>query len=126
MTGPVLEFRGARLDVRLGCSAEERATPQPVDLDLALRFCGLPAACSTDRLEDTVCYAELIEAARKICAGREFNLVERLAHELFTHLRPLVPEDAELWLRATKLRPPVDALHGGVAFSLGDFAGPSR
>ena len=122
----ILEFRGARLDVRLGCSAEERAMPQAVDLDLAVRFAGVPPACASDRLEDTVCYAELIEAARKACAGREFNLVERLAHELFTRLRPLVPADAELWLRATKLRPPVEGLHGGVAFSLGDFAGPSR
>ncbi len=122
----VLEFRGARLDVRLGCTAEERALPQPVDLDLAVRFRALPAACASDRLEDTVCYAELIEAARKACVGREFALVERLAQELFTRLRPLVPQDAELWLRATKLRPPVEGLAGGVAFSLGDFAGPPR
>ena len=34
----VLEFRGARLGVRLGCSDEERAHPQEVDLDLVLRF----------------------------------------------------------------------------------------
>jgi dihydroneopterin aldolase len=122
----VLEFRGARLDVRLGCSEAERAAPQPVDLDLAVRFPAPPPACASDRLEDTVCYAELIEAARKLCAGREFALVERLAHELFTHLRGLVPAGAELWLRATKLRPPVDGLSGGVAFALGDFAGPSR
>jgi len=32
-----------------------------------------------------------------------------------------VPPGAELWLRATKLRPPVADLAGGVAFSLGDF-----
>jgi dihydroneopterin aldolase len=122
----VLEFRGARLEVRLGCSAEERARPQPVDLDLAVRFRELPVACESDKLEDTLCYAELIDAARAVCAGREFHLVERLAHELFGRLRALVPKDAELWLRATKLAPPVEGLHGGVAFSLGDFAGPSR
>ena len=122
----VLEFRGARLEVRLGCSAEERAAPQAVDLDLAVRFPELPAGCASDRLEDTLCYAGLIEAAREACAGREFHLVERLAHELFGRLRALVPVDAELWLRATKLRPPVAGLYGGVAFSLGDFAGPSR
>jgi dihydroneopterin aldolase len=103
----------------------QRALPQPVDLDLAVRFRVLPDACASDRLEDTVCYAELIEAARKTCAGREFHLLERLAHELFARLRDLVPADAELWLRATKLRPPVEGLHGGVAFSLGDFGGPS-
>jgi len=122
----VLEFRGARLEVRLGCSAEERAEPQPVDLDLAVRFRELPLACASDKLEDTLCYADLIDAAREACAGREFHLVERLAHELFGRLRALVPADAELWLRATKLHPPVAGLHGGVAFSLGDFAGPSR
>ena len=121
----VLEFRGARLEVRLGCSAAERAVPQPVDLDLAVRFSKLPAACESDELGDTVCYAALIDAARAACAGREFRLVERLAHDLFARLRPLVPPGAELWLRATKLRPPIDGLAGGVAFSLGDFAGPN-
>lgn len=122
----VLEFRGARLDVRLGCSVAERAVPQAVDLDLAVRFAELPRACESDELADTVCYAELIDAARDACAGREFKLVERLAHELFTRLRPLIPAGASLWLRATKLRPPVEGLAGGVAFSLGDFGAPDR
>ena len=116
-----LEFNGARLSVRLGCGDEERSRPQAVDLDVAIRFAELPAACETDKLGDTVCYAELIDAARDAVAGREFHTVERLAHELFSTLRPLVPPGAELWLRATKLHPPVADLSGGVAFSLGDF-----
>lgn len=122
----ILEFRGARLEVRLGCSEAERARPQAVDLDVAVRFAELPVACASDKLEDTLCYAELIDAARAACVGREFHLLERLAHELFGRLRALVPPGAELWLRATKLRPPVVGLSGGVAFSLGDFAGPDR
>jgi dihydroneopterin aldolase len=117
----LLEFKGARLAVRLGCGAEERAAPQDVDLDVAVRFAELPPACESDKLEDTVCYADLIAAARARVAGREFHLVERLAHELFAALRPLVPPRAELWLRVTKVRPPVADLAGGVAFSLGDF-----
>jgi dihydroneopterin aldolase len=120
----ILEFRRARLAVRLGCAAEERAAPQPVDLDLAIRFAEPPPACTSDRLDDTVCYADLIELARQCVAGREFHLVEHLAHELFARLRPLVPADARLWLRATKLEPPVEGLAGGVAFSLGEFPGP--
>jgi dihydroneopterin aldolase len=122
----VLEFRGARLDVRLGCSDAERATPQAVDLDLRVRFAQLPRACESDDLSHTVCYADLIDAARAACAGREFKLVERLAHELFLRLRPLVPNGAELWLRATKLHPPVEGLSGGVSFALGDFEAPDR
>jgi len=120
----LLEFRGARLAVRLGCGADERAQPQPVDLDVAIRFADLPPACESDKLEDTICYAELIVAARAAVRGREFHLVERLAHELLAVLRPLVPPGAELWLRVTKLRPPVADLAGGVAFSLGDFERP--
>jgi dihydroneopterin aldolase len=76
---------------------------------------------ASDKLEDTVCYADLIEAARARVAGREFKLVERLAHELYGTLRPLVPPGAELALRVTKLHPPVAELAGGVSFALGDF-----
>ena len=122
----LLEFRGARLSVHLGCGADERARPQPVDLDVSVRFAEPPAACESDKLEDTICYADLIEAARARVARREFKLVERLAHELFLALRPLVPADAELALRVTKLQPPVDALAGGVSFALGDFEVPPR
>lgn len=122
----VLEFRGARLEVRLGCTAFEREAPQAVDLDVEVRFSELPSACTSDKLEDTVCYADLIDAAREACAGREFQLIERLAHDLFGRLRKLVPPGAELWLRVTKLHPPVEGLSGGVSFSLGDFAGPAR
>jgi dihydroneopterin aldolase len=121
---PILEFRRARLAVRLGCGVEERATPQAVDLDLAIRFAAPPPACASDRLDQTVCYADLIELARQTVAGREFHLVEHLAQVVFARLRPLVPADAALWLRVTKLEPPVEGLAGGVAFSLGEFAGP--
>ncbi|HTO69293.1 MAG TPA: dihydroneopterin aldolase [Myxococcota bacterium] len=122
----LLEFRGARLAVRLGCGAEERAVPQQVDLDVAVRFAELPAACESDKLGDTVCYAELIDAAREYVRRREFQLVEKLGRDLLAVLRPLVPPGAELWLRVTKLRPPVADLAGGVSFALGDFEAPAR
>ncbi len=116
-----LEFRGARLRVRLGCSEEERAHPQDVDLDLALRFPAPPQACETDALKDTVCYADLIDAARAHCREREYRLLEKLAAELLARLRLEVPTEVELWLRVTKLYPPVPELRGGVSFSLGDW-----
>ena len=117
----LLELRGARLSVHLGCGEAERTTAQPVDLDVSVRFAERPAACESDKLEDTLCYADLIAAARARVAGREWKLVEHLAHELWKVLRPLVPPGAELWLRVTKLRPPVSELSGGASFALGDF-----
>ena len=74
-----LEVPAIRLDVRLGCEAPERAVPQAVDLALVIDFATAPAACTSDELADTVCYAELAGLAGAYCAAREFRLVERLA-----------------------------------------------
>ncbi len=114
------------MEVRLGCSVEERAHPQAVELDVAVRFAELPAGCETDELSDTVDYCDLIEAARELCAEREFKLVEHLATELQVRLRRHIPLSSELWLRLTKLHPPVKDLEGGVSFSLGDWEPSGR
>jgi dihydroneopterin aldolase len=106
--------------VCIGCTAEERAAPQDVDLDVAIRFAALPRACETDQLTDTVNYSDLIKIARDLSAQREFKLVEHLAAELHAKLLAQLPPHAELWLRVTKLRPLVEDLHGGVSFSIGD------
>jgi dihydroneopterin aldolase len=118
---PILEFRSARLSVHLGCSADERAHPQDVDLDVAIRFGAPPVGCETDELEDTICYAGLIKAAREVCQKREFRLIEKLAREIYHRLRCEVPAGSDLWLNVTKLHPPVPGLQGGVSFSFGDW-----
>ena len=84
-----LEVPAIRLEVRLGCEAAERALPQAVDIELRIRFADLPAACWTDELADTVCYAELAALLREHCAQREFRLIERLALELSGVVRAL-------------------------------------
>ena len=117
----ILEFQRARLSVRLGCEAAERRRPQAVDLDAAVRFRTLPKACETDQLHDSVCYAQLLAAARARVAHGEWHTVERLAADLYAELRRGLPAELELWLRVTKCAPPVPDLAGGVSFSLGDF-----
>jgi len=114
----VLEFDDARLRVHLGVGAAERAELQDVALGVAIQFAELPRACRSDRLEDTVCYAELIDAARATVLGRSFFTLERLAHELAGCARKYVPGDAALRITVTKLSPPVVGLPGGVRFSL--------
>lgn len=115
-----LEVPAIRLDVRLGCQADERAVPQGVEIALRIRFADLPAACWTDDLADTVCYAELAAALREHCATREFRLVERLALELAGVVRARLPEGARLTLTAVKLAPPVAELVRGVRFTIDD------
>jgi FolB domain-containing protein len=116
----VLAFDDLRLRVRLGCTESERANPQEVALGLSIRFAEPPTACQSDRLADTVCYAGLAEAALKRCAGREFQTLERLAHEIYAGLVGLLPPGADLGLRVTKLHAPVPGLRGGVRFTIGE------
>ena len=115
-----LEVPAIRLQVRLGCEAAERAVPQAVEIELRVRFADLPAACWTDELADTVCYAELASLLRAHCAGREFRLVERLALELSGLMRACLPDGARLTLTVVKLAPPVPELVRGVRFTIDD------
>jgi 7,8-dihydroneopterin aldolase/epimerase/oxygenase len=118
----VLRFDSACFPVRLGVSDEERAEPQEVSLAVALRFGEPVKACLSDRLEDTVCYASLIESAERFCARKPYHLLEALCHDLFLHIRREIGPSTSLWIMLTKLAPPVPALRGGVSFAIGDWA----
>ena len=117
----LLAIDRALFQVRLGCYAEERARPRDVELDLRIWFLEPPRGCSTDRLEDVVCYAELVAAVEEAVAGKEFHLVERLAVVVYEALRPRMPDGARLWVRLRKVRPPIDALQQGVSFAYGEL-----
>lgn len=119
----VLSLEGVRLEVRLGAGEEERARPQPVELDVEIHFDRPPGACRTDRIEDTICYAQLVEAARELVVGHEFRSIERLGAALHERLRQELSEGARLWIEVTKLAPPIEGLRGGARFVLGDECG---
>jgi 7,8-dihydroneopterin aldolase/epimerase/oxygenase len=114
----VLELQRARLRVRLGWEAAERARPQAVDLGVRIEFAAPPRACRSDQLGDTVCYAALIERAQQACEGREFRLIEHLAQTLLEAVQALLPAAAAVELTVSKPHAPVPALAGGVRFSL--------
>lgn len=113
-----LSMRGLELDVRLGCTTAERATPQRVSLDITIHFDRAPRACTTDALGDTICMQMLAEALAEVCRAREFALVEYLTEELLARALELVPSDAECELEVCKLKPPIAGLTGGFAFRI--------
>ena len=115
-----LDIEAIRLNVRLGCQPAERAVPQAVEVKLTIHFAALPAACWTDELDGTVCYAELAALAREHCAARKFRLIERLALELHGLVRARLPRGARLALTVTKLAPPVAELERGVRFTIAE------
>ena len=114
----VLRLRRLHATTRLGHTASERATPQAVMLSVTVRFAQAPVACHSDRLEDTVCGAELCAALSAVCEAGELALVEHLAERLYAAARSLVPASARVRLELTKLAPPIPGLAGGMSFTI--------
>lgn len=113
-----MTVRDLEIWVHLGCSAAERAVPQPVAVSVRIRFPRPPLACASDRLDDTVCYARLAEVLGERAGARAYSTVESLTFALVEAMRSLVPTELRLALEVTKLRVPVAGMRGGVTFRL--------
>ena len=73
-----ITLRGMQFMGRHGVSDEERATPQPFEIDLVVRL-DLSKPSRSDDLADTVNYATLYDLARDVVGGESFHLLEGLA-----------------------------------------------
>ncbi len=63
---------------QIGALPFEQARRQPISLDLVL-YCHPLAACLTDRLDQTISYADVYETVRLIAEQSSYKLIERLA-----------------------------------------------
>jgi dihydroneopterin aldolase len=104
-----IEVRGLRVVGTHGVLAEERARSQPFEVDLDLDV-DLALSARTDRLEDTVDYGAVVEAAAAVVAGsRSFALLEALAHAVGTAALATSPLLEAVTVTLRKLRPPLAA-----------------
>lgn len=112
-----IELRGLRLVARHGALPEERARPQPFELDLDVSV-DLGVAARTDELEDTADYGALLEAAVAAFTGSSHRLLERAAAAVADALLAQ-PRVEAVEVRVRKLRPPVphDLASAGVRLS---------
>lgn len=90
---------------RHGLTDEERADPQPFEVDVEM-LANLQPAGIDDDIEKTVDYARAFEICREVVESTNFRLLEAIAegiaHELLTSL-PLT----QVGVRVRKLRVPV-------------------
>jgi len=110
-----------RLWVYLGCSAEEKFHSQLVSVNIDFTFKSPPLGLTTDRLEDTICYLEVVQSIQSLVQSKQFNLIEHLTHDIYRAINNLLVQKKHIIssIRVTthKVAPTVPGVHGGVLFT---------
>ena len=100
-----IEISGLSLFTHVGVSAAEREVGQRLLLDLRLDV-GECDATVTDRIEDTIDYAQICETANLVAQQRSYKTLERLCAAIADRL--LDEYDAHaVWVKAAKPEPPL-------------------
>jgi dihydroneopterin aldolase len=113
-----------RIWLRLGYKEEERFYPQLVSFNIELIFKFPPVATTTDKLEDTVCYLEIVQNVKNLCQSKEFCLIEYLAAEIYRDINKTLEDKkhiiSQVNVTICKMSPPIADIHGGVSFTYCD------
>lgn len=94
-----------RFDGRHGVSDEERATPQPFEVDVEL-YLDLQPAGTDDDLARTVDYGQVFDLCRDLVEATNFRLLETIAEGIAHEILAAHPV-TEVVVRVRKLRVPV-------------------
>ncbi len=97
-----LQIRQLELHVNLGWRKKERGKEQAVFLDLDIFFPSMPKACLTDELDDTFCYAKLIEHLREKISEKSYRLIEHLCRDIYQHAKNFLETKSNLRVCITK------------------------
>ena len=99
-----IEISGLSLYTHLGVTEEERKVGQRTVIDLRLDV-GESDATLTDRLEDTVDYAEVCQTVALV-AQQTFHTLERLCSAVADRLLSEYGVES-VWVKAAKPEPPI-------------------
>jgi 7,8-dihydroneopterin aldolase/epimerase/oxygenase len=100
-----IEVSGLSLFTHVGVTAAEREVGQRLLLDLRLDV-GECDATVTDRIEDTVDYAQVCETANLVAQQRSYRTLERLCAAIADRLLEQYETHA-VWVKAAKPEPPL-------------------
>jgi FolB domain-containing protein len=117
----VLSVRQLQIAVRLGVPAEERASPQPVEIDVRLFYPFRPEGMENDRDTGYFCYAKMCEWITELCHSQEFNLIEYLTRAIYDTIRPRLDGRIALWIRLHKIHCNLPGLRNGSEFIYTDL-----
>ena len=76
-----LHIRGIKQKFKIGCTAEERAWPQLLTIDIQVWF-SMENSIKSDSLHDTVDYVAMIGLVESLAGEYEWSLVEKLSADI--------------------------------------------
>jgi len=100
-----IEISGLSLFTHVGVTAAEREVGQRLLLDLRIEV-GDVDATVTDRIEDTVDYAQVCDVANLVAQQRTYKTLERLCAAIAERLLGQY-EAHSVWVKAAKPEPPL-------------------
>jgi 7,8-dihydroneopterin aldolase/epimerase/oxygenase len=100
-----IEISGLSLFTHVGVTAAEREVGQRLLLDLRLDV-GECDATITDRIEDTVDYAQVCDVTNLVAQQRSYKTLERLCAAIADRLLDQYEAHA-VWVKAAKPEPPL-------------------
>jgi len=108
-----IEISGLSLFTHVGVTAAEREIGQRLLLDIRIDV-GDCDATITDRIEDTIDYAQVCEAANLVAQQRSYKTLERLCTAIADRLLERF-EAVAVWVKAAKPEPPLPLPVGEVS-----------
>ena len=111
-----IHIEGLEIYAYHGALPEEKALGQPFIFDLEVDI-GESEGAITDRVHDTVDYTDIIDTVSEVATAESYNLLERLAQVVAETLMERFSLE-RVWVKVTKVRPPVPVALAGVAASL--------
>ena len=108
-----VEITGLSLFTHVGVTAAEREVGQRLLLDLRLELADCDATV-TDRIEDTVDYAQICDAANLVAQQRSYKTLERLCAAIADRLLEQYNTHS-VWVKAAKPEPPLPLPVGEVS-----------
>jgi 7,8-dihydroneopterin aldolase/epimerase/oxygenase len=100
-----IEITGLSLFTHVGVTAAEREVGQRLILDLRLEVSDCDATV-TDRIEDTVDYAQVCDTANLVAQQRSYKTLERLCSAIADRLLEHYGVSS-IWVKAAKPEPPI-------------------
>src|ERR1700756_3920788 len=100
-----IEISGLSLFTHVGVTAAEREVGQRLLIDIRLDV-GECDATVTDRIEDTVDYAEVCDVVNLVAQQRSYKTLERLCSAVADRLLERYEAHA-VWIKAAKPEPPI-------------------